>query len=84
MEDQVLDEAPPDLAIRKRLAVNIRRLASEQGLSITALARKSGASRTQLYNMQRYRCSPTIETLYLIAAALDTDISVLLAPDEPV
>jgi len=60
----------------------IRELRDERGLSMRALARKSGISANALSMIERGRTSPSVSTLYKLADALDVPITDLFR-DEP-
>ena len=60
----------------------LRELREERGLSMRALARKSGLSANALSMIERGRSSPSVSTLYKLADALEVPITVLFR-EEP-
>jgi transcriptional regulator with XRE-family HTH domain len=63
-------------------AEKIHRLSRERGLSVSALLRRSGVSRTAYYSLAR-RPSVLPGSLHSLADALGVTTSDLLAPDRP-
>jgi transcriptional regulator with XRE-family HTH domain len=62
------------------LARNLARLLDEKlDGSKLQLAKVSGTSHTYVYRVLSAKCSPTIDTLARLAAALDVDVAELLA-----
>ena len=64
------------------LAVHLKALRSEHGLSLQDLAASSGVSRATLSRIENGEVSPTAETLGRLAAAYALPLSRLLAPLE--
>jgi transcriptional regulator with XRE-family HTH domain len=60
------------------IAGRIRNLREQQGLSVAALAKKAGFTRSYLSQIERLKREPTIGTLGTIADALGVDIFALL------
>src|SRR4051812_33979539 len=60
------------------LAANLRRLRLGAGLSLDALAEKSGVSRSMLSQIELGRSAPTINLIFKIAQALKVPFSALL------
>ena len=65
------------------LGASIRALRSEQGLTLEALAEKSGVSRAMLSDIERGAKSPTVRVLAGIATALECPVSQLLGEKPP-
>ncbi len=65
------------------LAEHLKTLRLDLGLSLQALAEKSGVSRASLSRIENADVSPTAETLGRLAAAFALPLSQLLAPLEP-
>lgn len=57
---------------------NLKRLRSESGLSLDALARQSGVSKSRLGQIERGEANPSITTLWQIANALRVEFSALV------
>lgn len=57
-------------ATRRCFAANVRRLAKGQGLSINALADRSGVSRAQMFNVLRGNSSPSLDWVSKVAPVL--------------
>lgn len=62
----------------KIVGENQRRLRTEQGLSLDALAKASGVSRSRLAQIEQGEANPSISTVWQIANALRTEFSALL------
>jgi transcriptional regulator with XRE-family HTH domain len=60
------------------IAQRIRELREEQGLSVAALAKRAGFTRSYLSQIERLKREPTIGTLGTIADALGTDVFALI------
>jgi DNA-binding phage protein len=68
--------------VRDRVARNLARLLDQKfGGNKLALAKRCGMSQPYLYRVLAAKCSPTIDTLARLAAALDVDVAELLAID---
>jgi transcriptional regulator with XRE-family HTH domain len=66
------------------LGANIHTLRTDQGLTLEALAEKSGVSRAMLSDVERGAKSPTVRIVAQIAQALDCTVSHLLGEPPPV
>ncbi len=62
-------------AVSVDVGVRLRQLREERGLSIRALARQSGLSANALSLIERGRSSPSVSTLYKVAAAMGVPIT---------
>jgi len=62
-------------AISVDVGNKLRQMREARGLSIRALARQSGLSANALSMIERGRSSPSVSTLYKVAAALDVPIT---------
>ena len=60
----------------------IRKLRSEQKLSLKDLSDKSGVSISMISQIERRNTDPTLTTLYKLCKGLDVSISTLLGADE--
>lgn len=69
--------------MKEALAVNLRRVRTERGLSVQALARKAGITRATLIALEAGTANPTLETLMSIAEALGVQSAVLLTAGSP-
>lgn len=65
-----------------RLARRVRALRDASGLSLDALAERSGVSRSAISLIERGRSSPTAVVLDRLAAALGVTLASLFEPDE--
>lgn len=74
-------ESPPP-AIEHRVADRIRALRAERGLTLGALAERSGVSRSMISVIERAESSPTASVLDRLAAALGVTIATLFAEAE--
>lgn len=61
---------------------NQKRLRNEQGLSLDALAKASGVSKTRLSQIERGEANPSMSTLWQIANALRVVFSELVTPHD--
>ncbi|GAA4712566.1 helix-turn-helix domain-containing protein [Phytohabitans rumicis] len=61
-----------------RIAANLRTLRENRGLSVVALAERSGVGRATLTNLEAGRGNPTIDTLYALADALGAALGDLI------
>ena len=66
--------------IRQALAVRVRTLRTERGLSQEALAHEAGIDRTYASQIERAVGNPSLRVLCAIATALETDLRELLDP----
>ena len=62
----------------RRVAMRLKRLRDEQGLSQRALAEKAGISREYLARLETARQDPTLSTLEKLAKALGVKVAALL------
>ncbi len=69
-------------AIEHRVADRIRALRAERGLTLGALAERSGVSRSMISVIERAESSPTASVLDRLAAALGVTIATLFAEAE--
>ena len=67
-------------ALRLLLAKNIRAVARQRKVTLTALADFGGVSRAQVFNILRCSSSATLDWIAKVAAALDVEPWQLLAP----
>lgn len=74
-------ESPPP-AIEHRVADRIRALRAQRGLTLGALAERSGVSRSMISVIERAESSPTASVLDRLAAALGVTIATLFAEAE--
>ena len=66
----------------QRLAARLRRLRSKRGLTLEALAERSGVSRSMISLIERCESSPTAVLLDKLAAALGVTLASLFADEE--
>jgi len=62
-------------AVSVDVGIRLRQLREQRGLSIRALARKSGLSANALSLIERGRSSPSVSTLYKVAGAMNVPIT---------
>jgi transcriptional regulator with XRE-family HTH domain len=67
----------PASNLNQQIAERVRELRSEQGLSLDALANKSGVSRSMISLIERGESSPTAVVLEKLAAGLDVTLPAL-------
>jgi transcriptional regulator with XRE-family HTH domain len=65
-------------AIVKAVGERIRELRTERGLSQEDLANEAEVPLSQIGRIERGENNPTISTLYVIALALDVELTVLV------
>lgn len=65
--------------VQRRLAVNLRRLRTEAGLSQEDFANAHGFDRTYISGIERAVRNPTITVVERLATALRVDIAEILA-----
>jgi transcriptional regulator with XRE-family HTH domain len=65
------------------VGARIREIREARGLTLDALAAKSGIAKPNLSRLENDKVTPTFETLSTIAAALDTHPALLLAHKKP-
>lgn len=61
------------------VGANLRALRTGRGVSVVALAERSGVARATLTKIESGRANPTIDTLYALANALDAPLGDLIA-----
>ncbi len=66
--------------IHDRLATNLRAARQARGLSLEAVARLSGVSRSMVSQIERGESSPTVATLWNLTQALQVDFAGLVEP----
>jgi len=71
------------MVARKILALNLRRLRQELGLSQEALADAAGLDRTYISSLERERYAATVDTLDNLASALNVEPCQLLMLNTP-
>jgi transcriptional regulator with XRE-family HTH domain len=67
--------------IAERLANRLRNARKSKGLSLEAMAKLSGVSRSMLSQIERGESSPTVATLWSLTRALQVDFAGLLDDD---
>ena len=67
--------------IHDRLASRLKEARAAQGLSLDAVAKLSGVSRSQINQIERGESSPTVATLWNLTQALKVDFAGLLQAD---
>ncbi len=69
---------------KQHIALHLKTLRKDRGLSLDALAKMSGVSKAMLGQIERQESSPTISTLWKIASGLDASFSAFFAsgPDD--
>ncbi len=72
----------PDPALDTLIATNVRELRAHRGLSLDALAGKSGVARAQLGQIELGRSTPSLETVWKLARALDVPFATLVTAPE--
>jgi transcriptional regulator with XRE-family HTH domain len=60
---------------------HLRHARRERGLSLIALAQRSGVAKATLTKLEGGRANPTVDTLYALADALGIPLGDLIAPD---
>ena len=65
-----------DATVEARLAIRLRALRAERGLSLDALAEQSGVSRSMISLIERAESSPTASVLDRLAASLGVTLAV--------
>ena len=75
------DEAGPDL--NQRIAARVRQLRAGAGLSLEALAQRSGVSRSMISLVERGEASPTAVVLERLATGLGSTLAALFDPPTP-
>ena len=69
----------PRSEIHERLAASLRAARKARGLSLDAVAKLSGVSRSTVSQIERAESSPTVATLWNLTQALQVDFAGLLA-----
>lgn len=69
--------------LSKTVGENLKRLRSEQGLSLDALAKASGVSKSRLGQIERGEGNPSISTVWQIARALKVEFTALVTHPQP-
>jgi transcriptional regulator with XRE-family HTH domain len=69
--------------IVKVVGTNLRRLRTDQSLSLSDLARSSGVAKATLSALEGGRGNPTLETLSALAAALEIPMGELITAADP-
>lgn len=64
------------------IARNLRRAREQRGLSLSALASLAGISKSTLSELERGNGNPSIDTLWLVARALNVPFAALFEDDE--
>lgn len=77
----MLDEAPSSL--NDRIAARVRGLRAERGLSLDALALRSGVSRSMISLVERAESSPTAVVLERLATGLGVTLASLFDDPQP-
>lgn len=73
---------PANPQITERLASRLKEERQSKGLSLDALAKLSGVSRSMLSQIERGESSPTVASLWNLTRALNVDFSKLLDENE--
>ena len=68
----------PESRIAERLATRLKQARKSKGLSLEAMAKLSGVSRSMLSQIERGQSSPTVATLWSLTRALQVDFAGLL------
>ncbi len=68
----------PHVDIHNRLAASLRETRKARGLSLDAVAKLSGVSRSMVSQIERGESSPTVATLWNLTQALQVDFAGLL------
>jgi transcriptional regulator with XRE-family HTH domain len=76
--ESIMEDTASDL--NQRIAERVRELRAGQGLSLDALASKSGVSRSMISLIERAESSPTAVVLEKLAAALGVMLASLFEP----
>ena len=66
-----------------RIAANLRHLRERGGLSIVALAERSGVARATLTKLEAGKGNPTVDTLYALADALGVALGEVIGAAPP-
>jgi len=68
--------------LNELIAENLKRLRAEKGLSLDAVAKLSGVSKSMLGQIERGEVNPTISTLWRIASGLKVSFTALVTRTE--
>ncbi|MBY8879037.1 helix-turn-helix domain-containing protein [Actinacidiphila acidipaludis] len=66
------------MELNEQVGLRLRQLREERGLSLSALARRSGTGKATLSELEAGRRNPTLETLYALTTALGVPLSAAL------
>jgi len=77
------DRKPENNDILDRLATRLKAARNAQGLSLEAVAKLSGVSRSMVSQIERGESSPTVATLWNLTRALQVDFAGLLEGGAP-
>ncbi|MCX5384680.1 helix-turn-helix domain-containing protein [Streptomyces sp. NBC_00083] len=72
------------MALADQVGRRLKELRTDQGLSLSELARRSAIGKGTLSELETGQRNPTLETLYALTRALDVPLSSVLNVDEPV
>jgi XRE family transcriptional regulator, regulator of sulfur utilization len=81
-----MTEPSPELSadhVLSRMSARLREARQRQGLSLDAVARLSGVSRSMVSQIERGESSPTVATLWNLTRALQVDFAGLLEAPAP-
>ncbi|SEN75549.1 helix-turn-helix domain-containing protein [Actinacidiphila rubida] len=70
------------MELNERVGLRLRHLREDRGLSLSALARQSGAGKATLSELEAGRRNPTLETLYALTTALGVPLSAVLTDED--
>jgi transcriptional regulator with XRE-family HTH domain len=70
------------MELNERVGRRLRRLREERGLSLSALARRSGTGKATLSELEAGRRNPTLETLYALTTTLGVALSAVLTDED--
>lgn len=70
-------------AFAQTVARNVRRMREIRAYSLSELARRSGCGKSTLSRLESGSGNPSMETLLMLARALDVPVSTLVDQDEP-
>src|SRR5881397_4238394 len=77
---RLVENKEPESDLNQRIAERVRELRAAQGLSLDALASKSGVSRSMISLIERGESSPTAVILEKLAAGLGVTLPSLFRP----
>ena len=61
------------MTAKSKFGEEFKRLVLEKGLTLKELSERSGLSVAQLSNLQSGQCEPTVQTIYKLSEALNSD-----------